>query len=402
MIRTRVHTSKLCFAFLVKQHPGMYPHTIHSLQNERYPATYCGARALLRGSFIGVRPRIALLAVLAAMAMPLCASPEPPSDLKEAVARLGSASSPADYAAKLDAYSSSLSPSDSIALLNRCLASVGTEFRGPLIVKAGGYDLLLGLFGEAASRYEEAASGKDGPLLLRAARCYLAAGEPEKASAITTGLILGTTDPALSADARLVGAWSLVLQGRPADALAIAAAILGQGEAGPGRRREARFILWLCSAGPQKAEAASALAADFPGSPEASISSGTVFPPPLPHWYLAGLSGDPKAPGEKLSTSAIVPGSAVTPDPGSAPKVASAQRAKRLQVGYFSLAENAQALKDELLAKRFAASIEAVTRAAGPGKPEAKRWIVVVEGGKDLAKTMQDLKDSGFESYIVD
>jgi len=48
VISHAVHTLKLCFAFLAKQHPGMDPHTIHSLQNERYLA------ALLRGSFISL------------------------------------------------------------------------------------------------------------------------------------------------------------------------------------------------------------------------------------------------------------------------------------------------------------------------------------------------------------
>ena len=46
LIRRRVHTPKLCFAFLVRCLSGMDPHTIHSLQNERYLG------ALLRGSFI--------------------------------------------------------------------------------------------------------------------------------------------------------------------------------------------------------------------------------------------------------------------------------------------------------------------------------------------------------------
>ncbi len=46
LIRRRVHTPKLCFAFLVRRLSGMDPHTIHSLQNERYLG------ALLRGSFI--------------------------------------------------------------------------------------------------------------------------------------------------------------------------------------------------------------------------------------------------------------------------------------------------------------------------------------------------------------
>jgi cell division protein FtsN len=77
-------------------------------------------------------------------------------------------------------------------------------------------------------------------------------------------------------------------------------------------------------------------------------------------------------------------------------------RAKRLQVGYFSGEDNAQALKDELASKGFSAFVEPRMRAAGAGKAEEKRWVVVVDGGKDLAATQQSLKDAGYESYLTE
>ncbi len=361
-----------------------------------------------------------LLLALAAALPPAAAegadkAPAPPLDLKEAVARLAKASSPAEYASILDASSSALPPADSLALLSRGLssddfASAGIELRRPLLAKAGDLSLLLGLFGEAASRYESAAAAPgqapgvpDGPLLLRAARCYLAAGDAEKAARLSADLVAGA-DRIQSASARLVGAWALVLQDRQADAQAIALATAGDpslGDKGSAQRCEARFILWLCAAPEAKAAAAAALAAEFPGSPEALISAGAASAPPLPHWYLGGLSGFlPSA-----TLPAAVPSAAPQPAAPSPMPVASAApsaRAKRLQLGYFSLEENAQALKAELAAKRFPASIEASFRAAGSGKTEEKRWIVVVEGGKDIAKTMQSLKDAGYESYVIE
>jgi cell division protein FtsN len=73
----------------------------------------------------------------------------------------------------------------------------------------------------------------------------------------------------------------------------------------------------------------------------------------------------------------------------------------RLQLGYFSIEENAQALKDELASKGFAATIEERLRPDKSG-PDAKRWIVTVDSGTDIAKTIQKLKDTGYEAYTIE
>jgi cell division protein FtsN len=73
----------------------------------------------------------------------------------------------------------------------------------------------------------------------------------------------------------------------------------------------------------------------------------------------------------------------------------------RLQLGYFSVEENAQALKDELTSKGFAAAVEERLRPDKSGG-EVKRWIVSVESGTDLAKTIQKLKDAGYEAYTIE
>jgi len=367
--------------------------------------------------------RAALVLVLAALGFRVAADgaaakPTAPADAQEARARLAKAQSPAEYAAMLDSFSQALPPSDSLALLNQGLASVGADYRQPLVIKAGDLALLLGLFDEAASSYVEAAdlaspkaaeeprariSPAAAALLIRAARCDLAAGDFEKALDISSRLALGTEDGDISAASRLVGAWALALQGSSAEARS-AALSLAEPSVLPARRREARFILWLCtvddksSTAEEKDKAAGILASEFPGSPEALIASGSVSPPPLAHWYLGGLLAPaPASPAKSAAATATPPAakSAVLP-------AASGAGGKRLQVGYFSVEDNAQAMKDDLASKGFSATVEARTRSGGEGKPDENRWIVSVDGGKDMAKTMQSLKDAGYEPYIVD
>lgn len=364
--------------------------------------------------------------------------------MQEANAQLAKAQTPGEYAAMLDAFSSALPPSDSLSLLKQCLASSDAqapstaEARSPLLVKAGDLALLLGLFGDAAASYLEAASfvpatttdaGARIPpakaaLLLRAARCELAAGDTDKALDITARLILGSDDPDVSASSRLVGAWALALQGRSAEASSLAVS-LTQGSVAPERRREARFIQWLCAPAGEKAKAASTLASEFPGSPEALIASGAAATPPLPHWYLGGLpdvasarmaapgssaTGSPPssaAPAPSATPQTAAPGvtaapSSATAAPSSATATSSAPRGRRLQVGYFSVEENARILRDELASKGFAATIETSTRATAPGAAEERRWIVTVDAAKDIAKTRQSLKDAGYEAYIIE
>ena len=361
-----------------------------------------------------------------AAALPAAPAAPVPANLQVANAKLAQAQTPAEYAATLEAFSSVLPPSDSLSFLKAGLASsdalapTSAETRSPLLVKAGDLALLLGLFGDAASSYLEAASfgaaqaADDGrprippaaeALLLRAARCELAAGDAEKALDIAARLIAGSDDPILAASSRLVGAWAHALQGHSAEATTLAVA-LTRLPLPPELVREARFIIWLCEPADERAKAAATLAADFPGSPEALIASGDATTPPLPHWYLGGLL-DMAAPG---TTAAPTGGAAAIPTVASgsptairqtAPPAPVASSGKRLQVGYFSVEENARALKDELASKGFAATIEARARATGAGKAEERRWIVTVDA-KDMAKTRQSLKDAGYEAYVID
>jgi hypothetical protein len=343
------------------------------------------------------------------------------SDLKEAQARLAKASSPADYRVLLEAFSTSLSPSDALSLLAQSLPSLSQAERYPFLVKSGDLSLLLGLFEDASSRYAEASAlapgGKDPALLLRSARCALAAGDPERASSSAADILIGSADPLLSAQARLVSAWSFLAESRAADARAVASAVAASSgaAAAEGARREARFILWLCAEGGEKASLAAALSSAFPGSPEALIASGSASAPPLPHWYLGALGSSlakkpslaPGAPspaaGASASASASPTGPAA-PATLTSPAALAPQKSagKRLQIGYFSVEDNAQSLKDELSSKGFSPTIEERLRAAKAGEAPVKRWVVTVDAGADMPKTMQRLKDAGYEAYVID
>jgi cell division septation protein DedD len=355
------------------------------------------------------------------------------TDLKEARARLAKAAGitagGADYRALLSAFSSSLEPSDALLLLSESIPALPQAERYPFLVESGDLSLLLGLFADAASRYAEASSlakgGKDERLLLRSARCSLAAGDPERASAVSADVLIGSPEPFLADEARLVSAWALVAQGRTADARAVAASVAAPATGGSSHddarladrddRCEARFILWLIagdSAG--KAAIASSLASDFPGSPEALIATGAATAPPLPHWYLGGLgadissgaassreaSGDSK-PAKRVGEGESPAGQSAALIEKTAVAAGKAAPGKRLQLGYFSVGENAEALKDELASKGFAAAVEERLRPDKSGG-EVKRWIVTVESGADLAKTIQKLKDAGYEAYTIE
>jgi hypothetical protein len=347
---------------------------------------------------------LALSAVLLALAagVSLSAAPLPPapksgsgsaSSLAEAEAQVAATPSPEAAAALLDSLSASLPPSDAAVLLGEDRPALAPELRSRFLVRSGDLDLLLGLFGEAQARYEAAsalaAGGRDPKLLLRAARCALAAGNAERAQALSAELLNASVDQGVAAGARNLGAWALLFQDRAAEARAVASAVAASSAIAPEQRREARFILWLCAEDADRGPAAAALASEFPGSPEALIAAGSASAPPLPHWYLGLGKGRPAVGDAKPGVADAKPGAVLA-------------KGKRLQVGYFSVEDNARVLRDELSSKGFEAAVEERSRQAKPGKEPERRWIVIVDPGKDLSKTLQALKDKGYEAYIIE
>jgi hypothetical protein len=333
---------------------------------------------------------------------------QPAPTLAEARAKAGAARGAA-LAPTLDALSAALPPRDALSLLVEYLPNVSVPAeRSALALRAGDLSLLLGLYQEAASRYEEASSyskgGREGALLLRAARARLAAGEADRAADLASIVLLSSSgDPALSASARLVGAWALAAQDRASEARAMAQAIAGQSPASGVSaeiKREALFICWAVSEAEDKSAAASRLASEFPGSAEALVASGAMSTAAVPHWYIGPLAlsrfSPPPSASPKNEASAV---ESTAADDGPSAAVAQADRPTRYQVGYYSKQENAKSVMEKLISLGFAATLETRPQVRAKVGDDGRRWAVVVEAGKDPERTQARLKDAGYESY---
>ena len=176
-------------------------------------------------------------------------------------------------------------------LVHRPKALAGPEQRSSFLIKAGDLALLLGLFDEAAASYAEAAtqapeaaragiSAASAALLVRACPCDLAAGDTEKALGYFVQAHARHRGSRYRMASRLVGAGARAARspGRGRRARHFAHSEHFHSRA----RREARFILWGLRVRRRKYKAAATLAAEFPGSPEALIASGSAATPPLP------------------------------------------------------------------------------------------------------------------------
>ncbi|HUX41331.1 MAG TPA: SPOR domain-containing protein [Rectinemataceae bacterium] len=247
--------------------------------------------------------------------------------------------------------------------------------------------------------------------LLHAARLWLAAGETDRASQLAAVVITTSKDRLLIDEARLVAAWSSLLSGSPASALALAG-ILAAPASGPSQlaatdadrrdalRRESVFLLWAGSDAKARDVEAKRLAADWPGSPEAQIALGSsdVTLMALPHWYLGGVLLLPEEPpvetAQKPSdVSAAHADDAAGTKGGTA--IAETPQTLRYQVGIFSSRDNAQALVDELRKKGFVAKIEA-------RKIGSQSLLAVVLSQKDNKDRLDErLKDAGYEAWLL-
>lgn len=317
-----------------------------------------------------------------------------------------------DAALKLNAIVDGLSPQDGLALLSEFAASVSDPLASKaLLLRGGQLALLLGVFDEAASLLESAAtrigSSRDDALLLVSARSNLAAGLSEKARELAA-LVLSSGSQDLSAEARLVSAWSLLLDGDSPGALAM----IGSPSGSQGRLEpdcETLFLTWVASPDSQRPVAAAALCKAFPMSPEAAIAGASDHPrgaspwaelETLPHWYLRGLLNGASNPNPEAAPPKPPPASQPpVPQPpasagqgnGAVVKPPSSPEIRRFQVGIFADAKNASLLMAELAKKGFTAKIE--KRRVG-GKD---LFAVVVEG--EAESTILRLKDSGYETY---
>ncbi len=325
--------------------------------------------------------------------------------LAEARQAMSGISAGNELSARLGSLCDSLSAADSVSLIMEFAAKARAEDRAALFRRGADTALLLGNYSLAAEAYASAArvSATGGPeLLLKAARCQLAAGEGGKARDLLALVLLDSGDPLRSIRARLAGAWALLLEGRRSEALGLASELAVSSTGA--EKREARLLQWAASPTEGRARLAELLASDFPGSPEALIASGSLPPLPTPHWYLGALAGPATIPATPSPATPAGPAPGSLKDDPNARAEAQSQSAKaepstppgkvlRYQVGFFAREENATRLKAELGGKGIAARIE---KRDSPG---GQRWIVLVEAGSDAQKTGIRLKDAGYEAY---
>jgi hypothetical protein len=400
----------------------------------------------LAASWLAFVPRLALFAQAQAAPQAAAAPPaaKPAATLAEARSALGRAIGSPDLAARIAAAAETLPPLDAYLLLAEFSPKVDeAKARSALQAHAGDLAFLLGRFADAATCYEESSKGnpegKGQALLLRAARCRLAAGEADTANQLAASVLMDSGGEDNRVAALLIGAWAKALERKDAEAAIILDSLRGAGSQHalkPEARRELLFIAWVIAQDQAKAAEARALAKEFPQSAEAALAAGTTQPPPLPHWYLSYLAPSAAQPPEVAKPPAseqgaksaapvatpaanaapsgpasAAPAAAPAPAPAPAapspvsgaaslPAAAASSGGQRFQVGYFSREENARRLQAELATKGFSATTEA-RPPVGSGK-DSGRWAVIVEGGPDPQATGLRLKDAGYESYPVD
>jgi cell division septation protein DedD len=360
----------------------------------------------------------------AAPAQAVAAPAASAGDLASQRAALVSTIAAPDFPVRLREAAASLPPAEAILLLGELAPKLGDALESRrLLAEAAALALLLGDYGQAAALYQAAAlrvpGQRDAKLLLQASRSWLAVGEGEKAGELAALILLSAEDTAAKPGARIVAAWSALLSGRMAEAIALAGAFLAENPALSAKpaalalRREARFIRWAAASGAERESLRAELEAEFPGSPEAMIAANAagVELLPRPHWYLTALGLAPSpaiavpatpAPAAAPATSlpaaaapaAAAPASAGAAKPAGTPGAAApSPEALRFQVGAYASAENAERLRKELEGKGFTVVVE---KRSGKG---GSLLTVIVEGGADSDATRLKLKDSGYEAF---
>ena len=299
------------------------------------------------------------------------------------------------FAVSIESYALALGSSDAVALISEFAPKALESKRGQLYSLSASLSLVLGDYTAAAKALGRSAEGKAEPLI-RACRCFLAAGDSAQAEK-TLALVPDSQNGKSWVEAkRLVSAWSAVLSGKVSGAFTLLKGLAGESSA-PESRREALFLLWMIASSTEseslgdQAKAFSAkeildtLRAKFPGSMELAVAESRVAMKPS-SWLLNSLRPVLAGKGEH---SLAGKGQTAQGEAGSTSAVL-------LQLGWFSREDNAKSLATALKVKGFSAS---VNEKSGIGTE--KRWAVIVETSGDWTKVQAKLKDLGYESYLL-
>lgn len=277
-----------------------------------------------------------------------------------------------------------LSIRDSISLAREFEPKAGAALKAELRGTIGGLYLLAGQSAEAASWYAKAAE-LDAKYRPEAARIALAVGDGEAAGKLAAAESL---PPAAKTALEL---WGLLLEGKYAAASSRASEALAASPGGP-ERSELLFLKYVADFG-QFGSAQPALIREFPASMGADLISGKVFPAPS---FLLSLGLSWLGPAAPLKDYRGASASPLKDERGSTSASGSSAASPWLQVGYFSLKENAERLSKSLAAKHFESRVVEMKNKDGE-----MRWLVQVAAKDDWQSTQSALKDLGYESYLA-
>lgn len=243
----------------------------------------------------------------------------------------------------------------------------------------------------AAKSWLEAAAveqGENGDNALAAgASCLAAMGEWEKAAAALRPLLASSRRGPALLEARYLDASLKAWASGDTSSLSALADDSEYAELRP----RIYYTLWKTGAEEWKAR----LLAEFPRTPESRIAAesdgaSAVTAKPSPLWLLLpgresfSFSAAPAA-ASSAAVSPVPSPAAASPAPDSG--------AKALQTGLFSNEANARAQSERLKSAGFS---PALARRTVNG---SEYWTVTVPAGQNTMKTIQELKNAGFESF---
>ncbi|PKL06719.1 MAG: hypothetical protein CVV53_02855 [Spirochaetae bacterium HGW-Spirochaetae-9] len=313
------------------------------------------------------------------------------------------------FAIYLETYALALPLHDAILLCKEFLPKAPAAGKADLAAFSGSLALMAGRFAEAALLFSQgstavpASAGKEGvfsrpDLLLKAARCHLAAGNYAEAKKQLDKVSDTLGEKSYREEKNIVLSWFFMLDGESEKAFMILQP-LANGSDDAAIRREALFLLWLVASLPDFADFTVAtdgldarsletrLKAAYPGSIEEAFSQKDILAKPAA-WLLSGLYAWP-IPQKTESWIAQEKASKIhDTDQGKGPAT--------LQVGWFSRKENASALAGKLNKLGFLVKTDEQKTSDGE-----LRWAVLVDATGDWSGTQAKLKDAGYESYLL-
>ncbi|MDR2435177.1 MAG: SPOR domain-containing protein [Treponema sp.] len=244
----------------------------------------------------------------------------------------------------------------------------------------------------AAKSWLEAAAAEQGEngdnALAAGASCLAAMGEWEKAAAALRPLLASSRRGPAFLEARYIDASLKAWASGDTSSLS---ALTDDPEYAELRPR-IYYTLWKTGAEGWEAR----LLAEFPRAPESRIAAAesdgasAVTAKPSPLWLLL--------PGRESFSFSAAPAAASSAAAPAAPSPATASpapepAAKALQTGLFSNEANARAQSERLKNAGFS---PALARRTVNG---SEYWTVTVPAGQNTMKTIQELKNAGFESF---